>query len=231
MIRINLLAEERGKKGRPSGAGAPAAVPRTSEGAPPYFVFGALLFLFVAVAVVVMAYYYIQNTRLENKISAQRVELQKYEGARQKVDQLEKKKVEFAQKLDQITQLKEQQSLPVRLMNHLVEVLPEGAWYTSVAQTEKGGIKVEGLARSIKTISTYYDNVVAIPDFVGPQMGNIKEAGGKVEAYSFVMTFDYRVGGAKPAGDKEAAPPSSRPAAPRPAGPRPAAPSGGNLGI
>lgn len=175
-----------------------------------------------------MTYYYIQNTQLEGKIAGQRVELAKYEGARQKVDQLEKKKVEFAQKLEQITALKEQQSMPVRLMNHLVEALPEGAWYTSVAQADKGGIKVEGLARSIKTISTYYDNVVAIPDFIGPQMGNIKQTGGATEVYSFVMTFGYQVGGAKAGADDKTAKPApvAPPQGARPPGPRPKADSG-----
>ena len=42
------------------------------------------------------------------------------------------KKIEYTSKLDQIKQLKDQQSVPVKLMNRLVEVLPEGAWYTSV---------------------------------------------------------------------------------------------------
>ncbi|MCI4398376.1 MAG: PilN domain-containing protein [Acidobacteria bacterium] len=224
MIRINLLGEERVKKGKP-GTFTPQAVgaPKAAEGAPPYVLLGVILLLFVAVALLTMTYYYIRNTQMENTIAAQRVELKKYENARQKVDQLEKKKAEFTQKLDQIRQLKEQQSLPVRLMNRLVEVLPDGAWYTSVTQSGAGQIKVDGMARSIKTISTYYDNVVAIPDFVGPQMGNIRQASGPTEVYSFTMTFSYQVAGTHPGEVQKAAP-----AAPQPQ-PKPKAPASAGI--
>ncbi len=200
MIRINLLGEERVKKGKP-GAFVPTAAgaPKSAEGAPPYVLLGVILLLFVAAALLTMTYYFIRNTKMENTIAAQKIELKKYENARQKVADLEKKKAEFSQKLDQIRQLKEQQSLPVRLMNRLVEVLPDGAWYTSVSQAGSGQIKVDGMARSIKTISTYYDNVVALPDFVNPQMGNIKQASSKTEVYSFTMTFTYQPAGSQPA--------------------------------
>lgn len=224
MIRINLLGEERVKKGKP-GTFTPQAVgaPRPAEGGPPYVLLGVILLLFVAVALLTMTYYFISNTQMENRIAAQRVELKKYENARQKVDQLEKKKAEFTEKLDQIRRLKEQQSLPVRLMNRLAEVLPDGAWYTSVSQSGAGQIKVEGMARSIKTISTYYDNVVAIPDFVGPQMGNIKQASGKTEVYSFTMTFAYQVAGTQPVQLQPKAP-----AAPKPQ-PKPKAPASAGI--
>ena len=225
MIRINLLGEERVKKGKP-GAFTPqaAGAPRPAEGAPPYILFGVILLLFVAVALLTMTYYFIRNTQMENNISAQRVELKKYENARQKVDQLEKKKAEFSEKLDQITQLKARQSLPVRLLNRLVEVMPDGAWYTAVSQSGSGQIKVDGMARSIKTISTYYDNVVAMPDFVGPQMGNIKQVSGKTEVYSFTMTFAYQVAGTQPVQAK----PAAAPAAPKPQ-PKPQAPASAGI--
>ena len=223
MIRINLLGEERVKKGKP-GAFAPAAAgaPKSAEGSPPYVLLGVILLLFVAAALLTMTYYFIRNTKMENTIAAQKIELKKYENARQKVADLEKKKAEFSQKLDQIRQLKEQQSLPVRLMNRLVEVLPDGAWYTSVSQAGSGQIKIDGMARSIKTISTYYDNVVALPDFVNPQMGNIKQASGKTEVYSFTMTFTYQ---AAAQSDKTQ---NAAPAAPKPQ-PKPIASAGAGI--
>lgn len=221
MIRINLLAEERGKKGR---SGAPVAAaggpPRAAaEGGPPMAVFGAILIAFLAIAFGLMGYYYVQNKGMEKKVKAQRVELEKYKGAREKVAQLEQKKVEFANKLDQITQLKERQSLPVKLLNNLVEVLPDGAWYTSVSATTAGAVKVDGMARSIKTISTYYDNVVALADFANVQMGNIKQGAGPVEVYSFQISFTYLAGAPKPPAESGTAPAAP---APKPAGGSPA---------
>jgi len=223
MIRINLLAEERGKKGRsgvPVAAAAGAAPRAAAEGGPPMAIFGAILVAFLAIAFGLMGYYYIQNTGMEKKVAEQKKELEKYKGAREKVQQLEQKKIEFASKLDQITQLKERQSLPVKLLNHLVEVLPDGAWYTGLQASNVGAVKIDGMARSIKTISTYYDNVVALPDFTNVQMGNIKQGSGPVEVYSFQISFTYVPGVPKPQTDtgttKKA--PARAPAQQKPAG-------------
>lgn len=228
MIRINLLAEERGKKGRSglpaaSMAGPPAA---GAEGRPPMVLYGVILAAFIAVGVGAWAYYFIQVSGMETKVADQKKTLEKYKGAREKVQQLEQKKVEFAEKLDQITQLKTRQSLPVKLMNYLVEVLPDGAWYTSLTATNAGAVKATGMARSIKTISTYYDNLVALPDFSNVQMGNIKKATGPVEVYSFEITFTFVPGIPKPKDDSKKAPAKGKPA-PRPApAPQGGAPAG-----
>ncbi len=77
-----------------------------------------------------------ENHNLAQQIARQREELKKYEGAREKVKELEQKKKEYSAKVDQIKELKDKQSLPVKLMNRLVEVLPEGAWYTSAKAVE-----------------------------------------------------------------------------------------------
>jgi len=223
MIRINLLAEERGKKGRsgvPVAAAAGGPPRAAAEGGPPMAIFGAILIAFLAVAFGLMGYYYIQNNGMEKKVADQKKELEKYKGAREKVQQLEQRKVEFAAKLDQITQLKERQSLPVKLLNHMVEVLPDGAWYTGLQASTAGAVKVDGMARSIKTISTYYDNVVALPDFTNVQMGNIKQGSGPVEVYTFQISFTYVPGVPRQqqpdAGATKKAP--AKPAAAKPAG-------------
>lgn len=193
MIRINLLAEERGKKGRSGLPAASTAGPPAGggEGRPPMVLYGLILAAFICIGVGAWAYYFVQISGMETKIASQKKELEKYKGAREKVQQLEQKKAEFTEKLDQITQLKSRQSLPVKLMNYLVEVLPDGAWYTSLSVTNAGGVKAVGMARSIKTISTYYDNLIALPDFTNVQMGNIKKTSGVVEVYTFEITFTF----------------------------------------
>jgi Tfp pilus assembly protein PilN len=215
MIRINMLREARGGK-RPVGAGPrPAAVAVPSEGAPPYGIYVTLILLTLLVILAWAGVLIVKNRALATQIAQQREELKKYEGAREKVAELEKKKQEFSTKVQQITELKDQQSVPVKLMNRLVEVLPDGAWYTTVSQGGGRLINIEGQAKSIKIISTYYDNLVATPEFGEVQQGDITQiTGAGEEVYTFKVGCNYYPGGVRPK-PVETAPAAAAPAARR----------------
>jgi len=200
MIRINLLTEARGAK---KAGGIPSARPVAAggggDGAPPWPAYIAILAMFVLAVSAYGAWLLMKNHALAIQIAEQQVELKKYEGAREKVAELEQTKIEYTSKLDQIKQLKDQQSVPVKLMNRLVEVLPEGAWYTAVKQAGVG-IGIEGKAKSIKTISTLYDSLVGINEFGDVMLGDVmQQAGaGQEEIYSYKVTFKYFPGGVRP---------------------------------
>lgn len=212
MIRINLLTEGRGGK-KPGAPGSRPISPAAAEGAPPYVLYGVILGLTLLGTVAYGGWLVMKNMALAKTIEEQKIELKKYEGAREKVAELEKKKAEYSTKLDQIKQLKDQQSVPVKLMNRLVEVLPEGAWYTGVKQSGMD-IAVEGRAKGIKTISTLYDNLVGTAEFSNVQQGDIVQQSGPEEVYSYKVNFRYNPEGVKPAAPAPAKP------APAPA-PRP----------
>jgi Tfp pilus assembly protein PilN len=210
MIRINLLREARGAR-RGAGVSMPAiSAAGPAEGSPPWAIFITLLLLALLGTLGYGAWLLMQNHNLAVEIAKQQEELKKYEGAREKVKELEQRKQEYTAKVDQIKQLKDQQSVPVKLMNRLVEVLPEGAWYTSVKQAG-GTIELLGMAKSIKTISTLYDNLVAMGEFANVQLGEVAQQGGSDEIYSYKLTLAY-VPNAKP---KEVAPQPVAAAAPR----------------
>lgn len=198
MIRINMLREGRGAR-KPTGAGPRITAPTSAEGAPPWGIYITILLLVVIAIMAVGGWYLWNNHRLAIEIAQKQEELKKYEGAREKVAELEKKKLEYTQKVDQIKSLKDQQSVPVKLMNRLVEVLPDGAWYTTVSQKPDGkAIVLDGQAKGIKTISTFYDNLVGIPEFGEVQLGDVKQIGKAAEVYSFKLTFNYYPGGVRP---------------------------------
>jgi Tfp pilus assembly protein PilN len=212
MIRINMLREGRGAK-KPGGGGPRIAAPTPAEGGPPWGIFITILLLVVLALVAYGGWLMWNNHKLAIAIAEKQEELKKYEGAREKVGELEKKKLEYTQKVDQIKQLKDQQSVPVKLMNRLVEVLPDGAWYTTVAQGQDGkSIIVEGRAKGIKTISTFYDNLVATPEFGEVQLGDVRQDSGIDEVYSYKLTFNYYPGGVRPKAEE----PKPAAAAPRP---------------
>jgi Tfp pilus assembly protein PilN len=212
MIRINLLREGRG--GKRAAGGGPKLVPRAAtpaEGGPPWGIWVTLVLLTVVVTLGYGAWLVTKNRSLALQISQQQAELKKYEGAREKVAELEKKKQEYTAKVDQIKQLKDQQSVPVKLMNKLVEVLPDGAWYVSVAQGPGGQISIDGRAKGIKTISMLYDNLVAAPDFSGVQLGDVAQVGSSSEdVYSFRISCIYTASAPKPVAPAAAPPPPPR---------------------
>lgn len=195
MIKINLLAGEKAKKTK--GAVVSVAPVATGEAGPvPMAGLLSIIIIFAVISLGLFGWYYFQNAQLERKIKEQQAELKKYEEAKKRVEELNKKKSEFQAKLDKIQELKKNQRIPVLLMNKLMDVLPEGVWYTSIGSA-KDGLKVEGKARGLKTISTFYDNAVTIPDFVGAEkgMGGIKQESQENDIYNFSMTFNFIPGG------------------------------------
>src|SRR5574340_1023438 len=101
MIRINMLREGRGAR-KPTGAGPRIAAPTPGEGAPPWGIYITILLLVVIAIMAVGGWYLWNNHRLAIEIAQKQEELKKYEGAREKVAELEKKKLEYTQKVDQI---------------------------------------------------------------------------------------------------------------------------------
>lgn len=198
MIKINLLAEGKGKKGK--GAVVAVATVAPGEAGPvPVASLLAIVVCFALISLGLFGWFYFQNKQLQRKINNQKEELKQYEAAKKNVDELNKSKAELQAKLDKIQELKKNQPIPVLLMNKLMDVLPEGVWYTGVSST-KDGLKIEGKARGLKTVSTFYDNAVAIKDFVGAEkgMGGIKQESAQTDVYTFVMTFNFVPGGAQP---------------------------------
>jgi len=147
-----------------------------------------------------------ESKALAEEVVQKQTELKKYEGAREKVRELERFKEEYTIKVEQIKKLKQNQSLLVSLMNHLVEVLPEGAWYETLDQ--KGGeISLTGKARSIKTISSLYDKMVSLEQFTNVLMGEVKQINtrGGEEVYDFKMTFTFVPEGKEPQAEGDVA--------------------------
>jgi Tfp pilus assembly protein PilN len=195
MIRINLLAEQKGGKRGAAKASSPAVM---AEGAPNLLPHIALIAVLLLVPIGFSAWLYLDNQKKEEEVQQKQKELERYKGVREKVQDLERRKDEYSEKVNQIKQLKELQSVPVKLMNALVEVLPEGAWYTKLSQ--KGDkIEMEGKARSIKTISTLSDQLVAVKDFSEVEMGDIsQEMVGSDTIYSYKVKCKFYPGGLKP---------------------------------
>ena len=127
----------------------------------------ALLAFFLLVAGGMGAWYFYVNTQKKNLIEKQkilRVEEAKLQELKKEIEQFKEIKQERERRIDVIEKLKEKQTGPVLLLNHVLHSIPSNRllWLTSLVQKENR-IHVVGYAQQIE----------AIPDF----MTNLKKTG------------------------------------------------------
>jgi Tfp pilus assembly protein PilN len=151
MIRVNLLKDPTARSRRT------AAKPKMSRTAP------ALAAFIVLVAAAMGGWYYYLNTQKtslterkrelvaqENRLNDLKTELAKYE----------KDKLDRQNRIAVIEELKERQTGPVQLMNHLLESIPQNRllWLTSVNQKDDR-VQIVGYAQQIEAIPDFMTNL------------------------------------------------------------------------
>jgi Tfp pilus assembly protein PilN len=129
---------------------------------------GPILIVFIVLVVGLMgAWYYVVNdqknelTEYRNKLKAEEARLQTLKA---KLDKYEEDKKRIQSRIDVIERLKEQQTGPVLLLNHVLHSIPRNRllWLTSLIQRDSD-VKIVGQTQQIE----------AIPDF----MTNLAETG------------------------------------------------------
>jgi len=155
MIKVNLLKDPTARTRRTSVS------PSTSRTGP-------LLIGFIVLVVVVMgAWYYVVNdqkndlTQYRNELKAEEARLQ---ALKIKLEQYEEDKQQVQSRINVIEGLKERQTGPVLLLNHVLHSIPRNRllWLTSLVQKDNA-VKIVGQTQKIE----------AIPDF----MTNLSETG------------------------------------------------------
>lgn len=186
MIKINLLAERKaGKK-----TVAPTAVATAAGGGN----FLLPIFAIIIILVIAILGLWIWMTKkslstLENKVADMVIQAKKYENIHEQVKELEEKNKEYKDKVEQIKILKAQQSGPVTLMGRLLDIVPDAVWLISLKEKD-GTIMTEGMAKNIKAISTFYDNLKDSKDFTAVNLGDTVQVS-TTGVYSFSMSFKY----------------------------------------
>ena len=129
---------------------------------------GPIVIVFIVLVVVSMgAWYYVINdqknelTEYRNKLKTEEARLQ---ALKVKLEKYEEDKKQIQSRISVIERLKEQQTGPVLLLNHVLHSIPRNRllWLTSLIQRDSD-VKIVGLTQQIE----------AIPDF----MTNLAETG------------------------------------------------------
>jgi type IV pilus assembly protein PilN len=163
MIRINLLAADRGaaKKSRGAGGGGVTAAQRVTIGA-------ALILL--ATLVTVGWWFWALHTRsirLDEDIAKAEIRAQQLRSVLAETQKFETRKAVLQQRVTLIEQLRKGQAAPVHVLDEISKALPDRLWLNSMGQREKE-FTIEGRATSLTALSDFVANLEASAWFRKP---------------------------------------------------------------
>ena len=149
MIRINLMAVERGRTKRRLGI---------EGGQKVGLVCGAIVVAVVAVVVWQVLSVRAETARLDDQLRSVDEELSTMVDVVDRRNQFETQSAELARRVALIEQLRDGQGGPVRMLDQVSRSLPEGVWLTELRQ-ENADITIQGWATGLTALS---DLVVAL---------------------------------------------------------------------
>ena len=161
MIRINLLAVDRGPVKKTRAAAGVSAAQRVTIGA-------ALIFL--STVVVIGWWYWSLHTnsiRLDEEIAAAEIKAQQLRSVLAQVQKFETRKAVLQQRVTLIEQLRRGQSAPVHMLDEISKAIPDRLWLVSLGQRDKD-FTIEGRTTSLTALSDYVANLEASGWFKKP---------------------------------------------------------------
>ena len=161
MIRINLLAVERGpvKKARAS-VGVTSAQRVT---------IGAALILLCTLVSVGWWFWHLHSTsiRLDDDIARSEIEAQQLRSVLSQVQKFETRKAVLQQRVTLIEQLRRGQTAPVHVLDELSKAIPDRLWLVSMSQKESS-FTMDGRTTSLTALSDFVANLEASSWFKKP---------------------------------------------------------------
>ncbi|MBN2241169.1 MAG: PilN domain-containing protein [Acidobacteria bacterium] len=147
-----------------------------------------LVVFFVLVAASMGAWYYVVNdqkngmTEYRNELKAEEARLQ---ALKAKLEKYEEDKKHVQSRIRLIEQLKEQQTGPVLLLNHVLHSIPKNRllWLTSLIQKDNT-VKIVGLTQKIEAIPDFMTNLAETGFF---QSVDLEEISTQNEASKFSL--------------------------------------------
>jgi type IV pilus assembly protein PilN len=208
MIRINLLAVDRGvgKKKTVAAAAAPgvSSAQRVT--------IGAALILLSTIVFVGWWYWSLQteSRRLDEDIKRAEVEAQQLRSVLAQVQKFETEKARLQQRVSLIEQLRRGQTGPVHILDELSKALPDRLWLISMGQTGKD-FTLDGRTTSLTGVSDFVANLQASPWFGAVE---ILDTAVDQTPNGDMVRFTLRASSENPEAASEAAAPGGRGAPP-----------------
>jgi Tfp pilus assembly protein PilN len=197
MIRINLLSD--GKKTVTRKKKPPMKVLPQGADLGRLLLLGALLIGFSPFGVV----WLVKKKTIENKTAEVQVaeaEVQRLQAIIKEVEEFKAKKAELEHKIEVISQLKQNQRGPVRLMDLVSRALPELLWLDRMTVVGNS-MTLTGQAFNTNAVASFMDNLDQAPELAEPILRETRQAG---TVYSFTISVGYSMKPATPTNEANA---------------------------
>jgi len=130
----------------------------------------------------------VQSEELDVQIAQAQEQMKKVEEDRRVAAELEKKRQRVEQQISLITQLKNEQQVPVRLLDEISRNLPEFLWLTSLNETG-GALTFNGKATTPTAYANFYNNLDASPYFSDVGRISYRDDGASGVSFSLAARF------------------------------------------
>lgn len=179
MIKVNLLSVKRRKKPKPIPA------------------FMVTMVVVTITAGIIMAYLvFFFNSRLEAKKVRFKDNEKKIAEIKEKikaVENFEQVNKLFQQRTSIIEQLRKNQSIPVKLLDEISKLLPNGVWLQTMTMSGEN-ITIDGYAFANSDVVSYVDNLKNSKIFTEIYLQESKSSTiEKIPVYMFKLTFKMKV--------------------------------------
>ncbi len=184
MIKINLLAEKRAKK-KEVKVTTPARKFLTT-----------ILVVALATLLVMLGinyYFSYSKDELKKQSANNKTQIELLQKNIQDVKKFESLNASTEQKTNLIEKLRKHQSVPVRILDEISAILPEGVWLSSLLYKENNVI-IEGFAFTNPDIVSYVDNFKGSAIIADVFLEESKqEEVNKIPVYKFKLNFKVKV--------------------------------------
>lgn len=194
MIRINLLAEGR----------RPTAVRKTRKVglAERDWTHISLVAAILLGVLVTLGYWFLLDRRrdaVKEEVVAAQAEVERLRPILEEVEEFKAKQADLENKIEVITNLKNAQTGPVRVMDSVSRALPELLWLDQM-DVSASNIRISGRAFNVNAISNFIENLDRVSEFREPRLGPVREQG---DVYQFTINVEYSL--AEPETEEQAA--------------------------
>lgn len=171
MIRINLLEETR-TQGKAAGGGISMPDIQVAENVPVVILAGAAL---LAIGIVAATWFWYAGviSDLDDKIAVAEKEKKRLEHVLKRNDELQAKRADLERKIDVIGDLKQNQDVPVQMLDHVSQNLADHVWLNDLSFTPDKHLTLQGLAQTPLAVANFIRNLEESSWFQQVQMGQV----------------------------------------------------------
>jgi type IV pilus assembly protein PilN len=197
MIRINLLSEGR----RPAAVRKTRGIDLDDRSWTNLALIGAIL---LGALATLGYWWHLSNVKagVQEQVVEAEAEVERLRPILAEVEEFKAKKADLERKIEVITNLKNQQRGPVRVMDAISRGLPELLWLERM-EVKASQIQLTGKAFNVNAVSNFIENLDKVPEFKEPVLRRVSESDNG-QVYQFTISVEYSLASPEPEDEADA---------------------------